>query len=140
MPLRQSIELSGLADDPQEWLDELIQQATERLPFILEITALERVKNWYGEDSEIYIALKTQILTGIAQRAQGGMPGMAPEGAPGTPAGGQTGPSPQGMPAQPPGAAAGNGLSGGAPKSGGPIGNQRRQPPSAPRGGGPRTP
>jgi hypothetical protein len=142
MPLRQSIELSGLADDPQEWLDELVIQATERLPFILEITALERIKNWYGEESEIYIALKAQILTGLMQR-QGGAPGMAPEGAPGAPAGGMTGPSPKGAPSQPPGggAEAGNGLaSAGASRGGGPRGNQRRTPPATPRGGGPRPP
>jgi hypothetical protein len=47
IPHRQSIELSGATDNPQEWLDELVREAVDALPFVIEQVGLERVKNWF---------------------------------------------------------------------------------------------
>ena len=62
MPHRTSIELSGATDNPQEWLDELVREAVDALPFVIEQVGLERVKNWFGEDSERFIALSQKLL------------------------------------------------------------------------------
>jgi len=138
MPMVESWRLSGLCDDPQLWEDLLLLQSTDRLPVVLELSALERIRSWYGEDDEKYVAVKEAVLEGIRKRQGGGGPAQPPEGAPGMPAGGQTGPSPMGMPSQPAGSAAtANGAgSGGAPQGGGrPSGNPGRMPP--PRSVGP---
>jgi hypothetical protein len=62
IPHRTSIELSGATDNPQEWLDELVREAVDGLPFVIEQVGLERVKNWFGEDSERFIALSQKLL------------------------------------------------------------------------------
>jgi len=62
IPHRTSIELSGATDNPQEWLDELVREAVDALPFVIEQVGLERVKNWFGEDSERFIALSQKLL------------------------------------------------------------------------------
>lgn len=62
MPHRTSIELSGATDNPQEWLDEMVREAVDALPFVVEQVGLERVKNWFGEDSERFIALSQKLL------------------------------------------------------------------------------
>jgi hypothetical protein len=62
IPHRTSIELSGATDNPQEWLDELVREAVDALPFVVEQVGLERVKNWFGEDSERFIALSQKLL------------------------------------------------------------------------------
>lgn len=134
MPLRQSIELSGLADDPQEWLDELTLQNIERLPFIIELCGLQLAKNFYGEDAEEYRMLMQQVLLGQLSRAGGG-PGQAPPGAPGVPTGGNTPPSPTGTPTEPPGGAGGTlADTGGQQSSARPSGNTRRMPPTSSNG------
>lgn len=137
MPMIESWRLSGLCDDPQLWEDLLILQATERLPVVLELSALERLKAWKGEDSEEYAAVKEMVIQGIRKRAEGGGsgPGQAPPGAPGMPAGGNTGPSPMGMPNQPPGSNGAAALEAGGPRAGGPAGNTGNMPP--PRSTGP---
>ena len=76
IPHRQSIELSGATDNPQEWLDELVREAVDALPFVIEQVGLERVKNWFGEDSERFIALSQKLL---AQQQSQTSP-MAPQG------------------------------------------------------------
>jgi hypothetical protein len=62
IPHRTSIELSGATDNPQEWLDELVREAVDSLPFVIEQVGLERVKNWFGEDSERFVALSQKLL------------------------------------------------------------------------------
>lgn len=62
MPHRTSIEMSGATDNPQEWLDELVREAVDALPFVIEQVGLERVKNWFGEDSERFIALSQKLM------------------------------------------------------------------------------
>jgi len=76
IPHRQSIELSGATDNPQEWLDELVREAVDALPFVIEQVGLERIKNWFGEDSERFIALSQKLL--MQQQAQTSP--MAPQG------------------------------------------------------------
>jgi len=68
MPHRTSIELSGATDNPQEWIDELVREAVDALPFVLEQVGLDRVKNWFGEDSERFIALSQRVNSQGAQR------------------------------------------------------------------------
>lgn len=62
IPHRTSIEMSGATDNPQEWLDELVREAVDALPFVIEQVGLERIKNWFGEDSERFIALSQKLL------------------------------------------------------------------------------
>jgi len=76
MPHRTSIEMSGATDNPQEWLDELVREAVDALPFVIEQVGLERVKNWFGEDSERFIALSQKLL---AQQESQTSP-LAPQG------------------------------------------------------------
>jgi hypothetical protein len=70
LPHRQSIELSGATDNPQEWLDELVREAVDSLPFVIEQVGLERIKNWFGEDSERFIALSQKLLEQQHQQSQ----------------------------------------------------------------------
>lgn len=76
LPHRTSIELSGATDNPQEWLDELVREAVDSLPFVIEQVGLERVKNWFGEDSPRFIALSQKL---ISQQQPQTSP-MAPQG------------------------------------------------------------
>ena len=76
MPHRTSIELSGATDNPQEWIDELVREAVDALPFVIEQVGLERVKNWFGEDSERFLALSQKLLE--QQQAQSSP--MGPQG------------------------------------------------------------
>lgn len=93
MPERVSYELSGATDNPQEWIDEKVREAVDALPFIIEQVGLERVKNWFGEDSPRFIAL-AQKLQGQQQAQKSPM-------------------SPQGGTQQPPGARGQGGGGGG---------------------------
>src|SRR5215831_17628305 len=70
IPHRTSIELSGATDNPQEWLDELLREAVDALPFVIEQVGLERVKNWFGEDSERFIALSQKLMEQQHQQSQ----------------------------------------------------------------------
>jgi hypothetical protein len=79
MPHRTSIEMSGATDNPQEWLDELVREAVDALPFVIEQVGLERIKNWFGEDSERFIALSQKLLEQNAQQGQQKSP-LAPQG------------------------------------------------------------
>lgn len=100
MPLKVSWEYSGLADVPQDWEDALYLQSTDRQDFILQLAGLERVKQYYGEQSWQYQAMQQHIQ----QQAMAGQAGQA-SGAPGMATGGtMQAPSPQG----PLGAAGGN--------------------------------
>lgn len=95
IPHRTSIEMSGATDNPQEWLDELVREAVDALPFVIEQVGLERIKNWFGEDSERFIALSQKLLEehtpqkspmgpqGGTQQPPSGAPkgGGAPQGA-----------------------------------------------------------
>jgi hypothetical protein len=89
IPHRTSIELSGATDNPQEWLDELVREAVDSLPFVIEQVGLERVKNWFGEDSPRFIALSQKLIS--EQQPQTSP--MAPQGGtqqpPGMPGGNQ---------------------------------------------------
>jgi len=76
MPHRQSIELSGATDNPQEWLDEMVREAVDALPFVIEQVGLERIKNWFGEDSERFIALSQKLM----EQQQAQRSPMAPQG------------------------------------------------------------
>ena len=130
MPMRQSYELSGLTDNPQEWIDELLDQATGRMDFMLEFMALGRAKEYFGEDSPEYKLLFNRVYEESQQKAMGQMGGGggAPPGAPGVPSGGGL------TPASPHGP-----LSEGTnPKPSSEGGAFRSQPPpSSPTGGGP---
>jgi hypothetical protein len=75
IPHRTSIELSGATDNPQEWLDELVREAVDALPFVIEQVGLERVKNWFGEDSERFIALSQKLLEQQQQQRSPMQPG-----------------------------------------------------------------
>jgi hypothetical protein len=119
IPHRTSIELSGATDNPQEWLDELVREAVDALPFVIEQVGLERVKNWFGEDSERFIALSQKLLEQ-----------QMPQNSPMNPQGGTQqppamgGPSGGGAGGQPAGAAIGKAAAshGGARTSGRPGG------------------
>jgi hypothetical protein len=79
MPIKKSWELSGLTDAPEEWEEELTLQAIDRLPFILEQAGVERVKNWYGEDSWQYQLVMQKIMaskTSAPTQAMPGAPGV----------------------------------------------------------------
>lgn len=137
MPMEVSWKLSGLTDSPDEWKDMLVTQSTERLPFILELIALEQAKNWYGEDDPIYQKLLEKIMA--SQQPTGGAPGGAsgggaPAGAPGMPSGGAiTPPGAQGSPDGGIGGAIAGSMRPG--RSGGPRGSQRRSSAPPPAGG-----
>lgn len=73
MPLRYSWEYSGLIDVPQEWEDELLLQAVERLDFIIEAAGLEKIKQFYGEDSDEYRMFRDRLMQ--QRRASQGMAG-----------------------------------------------------------------
>lgn len=78
MPLKTSWELSGLTEVPQDWEDSLMLQATDRLDFMIELAALERVKRFYGEGSWQYLMMKQRISQSHQQsRPMPGAPGMA---------------------------------------------------------------
>lgn len=99
MPLRQSIELSGLTDAPQEWLDELLEQSIDRLPAVIEAAAAEWADEWYDDkDDPKYMALMQKLLQ-AQQQQQAQAAGAAPmPGAPGIPSPG--GMQPQAFPQQ----------------------------------------
>jgi hypothetical protein len=61
MPERVSYEMSGATDNPQEWIDEKVREAVDALPFVIEQVGLERIKNWFGEDSERFLALAAKV-------------------------------------------------------------------------------
>lgn len=89
IPHRTSIELSGATDNPQEWLDELVREAVDSLPFVIEQVGLERVKNWFGEDSERFIALSQKLLEQNQPQQPNPMrPGGGTQQPPGLPKGG----------------------------------------------------
>lgn len=88
MPHRTSIELSGATDNPQEWLDELVREAVDALPFVIEQVGLERIKNWFGEDSERFIALSQKILEQSQPQRSPMLPGGGTQQPPGGPKGG----------------------------------------------------
>lgn len=117
MPMKVSWELSGLAEVAQDWEDELLIQASERMDFMLELLALARAKTWWGEKSVEYQMILKKVAESQQQRSQGQMPG-----APGIP-------SPGGM--QP------GGMSG--PTAVGPAAAQAMRPGTSARPGG-RTP
>lgn len=71
MPHRTSIEMSGATDNPQEWIDELVREAVDALPFVLEQVGLERVKNWFGEESERFIKLSEKLNQQGTQKVPG---------------------------------------------------------------------
>lgn len=94
---RKALELGALVDDPQAELDELLDQATEKQPWMISLLSLKRVEQWYGDDSWQYkIALSMYLQS--QQGKQGGQPG-GPQGGPGQ------GPPPglTAKPQQPPG-------------------------------------
>ncbi len=108
MPLKQSWELSGLTTNPQQWMDELLEQAVERQPFIAQLHALEQIKEVFGEQSPEALAFFQNMQQQKMQQARGG-------GGPGEPAGGiMTPASPKGPDAaggggaRPPSRATGN--------------------------------
>jgi hypothetical protein len=68
MPQRVSYEMSGATDNPQEWIDELVREAVDALPFVLEQVGLERIKNWFGEESDRFIQLSQRVTQGGAAR------------------------------------------------------------------------
>ncbi len=81
---RKALELGALVDDPQEELDELLDQATEKQPWMISLLSLKRVEQWYGEDSWQYkIALQMYIQSQQAQKGGGGAPGGPGGGPPG---------------------------------------------------------
>src|SRR5262249_9387707 len=121
MPHRTSIELSGATDNPQEWLDELVREAVDGLPFVIEQVGLERIKNWFGEDSERFIALSQKLMQ---EQAQAGQAGQTPPNALG----------PQGG-TQQPNAAPSAGEGGGSAQSAMPAAGRNLQHSVAPRGG-----
>jgi hypothetical protein len=61
MPRRVAWAMSGLTDNPQEWEDELIQQAGEMDPFILQLKLLEDLQAFYGEDTWQYQTAKRRV-------------------------------------------------------------------------------
>ena len=130
IPHRTSIELSGATDNPQEWIDELVREAVDALPFVIEQVGLERVKNWFGEDSPRFIALSQKLM----QEQQSQNSPMNPQG--GTiqpPAAG--GPSGGGAPAVPPAAGQQMSRSAAPHGSGRPAGRPTPTGPNATSGG-----
>jgi hypothetical protein len=115
MPERVSYELSGATDNPQEWIDQKVREAVDALPFVIEQVGLERVANWFGEDSERFIAL-SQKLQGQQQ----------PQKSPMSPQGGTQ--QPPGMRGQGGGGSVGDSMAAlMKPRGGGGGGRQGRQ-------------
>ena len=138
MPQELSVQMSGLTDDPDEWMDQLVDQATERLPFMLEITGLKRAEAWLGKDSPEYQLLLQKVMQS-QQQSQAEPPGGAP-GVPSGGGGGMTPPSPRDTGGR--GGMGGNPFQAGMSEnmqqhtSGRPRGRQQRQPLGAPSGAG----
>ena len=131
MPLKASWEMSGLVDVPTEWEDELYLQSANRLPFMIEMAAMELIAGTYGADSWQFQTFRQKLVESKMQQQQGGAGGAMP-GSPGMGGGGtMQPPSPRGPmigPAQSPGSGMGVG-----PKPGGYM-------PKGRTGGGPKTP
>jgi hypothetical protein len=81
MPIRTAIEMGGLTDVAQDWLDEMRRQKLENLPGQAELAALKQYENYYGRDSEEVLALK-QLMQ---QQHQGQGGGPPQQGGPGIP-------------------------------------------------------
>lgn len=78
---RKALELGGIVDNPQEELDELLDQATERQPWMTELLALKRAELYFGEDSWQYQLVLQKFQQEHAQKPPaGGPPGGAPGG------------------------------------------------------------
>jgi hypothetical protein len=92
MPLKTSYELSGLTDNPQEWVDMLLLQSVDRQPFMMQIHALQDVRETFGEDSVEYKLTLQQIMQAKAAEQQQQGPGVPPAG-PVQPTAGPRGPA-----------------------------------------------
>ncbi len=127
---RKALELGALVDNPQEELDELLDQATERQPWMVELLALKRAELYYGEDSWQYeIALQ--------KFKEAHMPQQGPPGGGGPPAppGGMGLPQMAAKPMQP-GGMRGAGQQANGPMAD-PMGGGLGAPPGRPGAGGP---
>jgi hypothetical protein len=69
---RKALELGALVDNPQEELDELLDQATERQPWMTELLALKRAEVYYGEDSWEYQMVLQKFMQSQAPKGGGG--------------------------------------------------------------------
>jgi hypothetical protein len=76
MPRRVAWAMSGLTDNPQEWEDELIQQAGEMDPFILQLKLLEDLQEFYGEDTWQYQTAKRRVQESQAPPNPNGVSGQ----------------------------------------------------------------
>lgn len=113
MPLQISWQMSGLTDSPEEWKEMLITETTEKLPFIMEVIALKRLKEELGEGDPEYQALYQNIL--MSHQGAAGAGEGTPPGAPGQPPGGGGGLTPSSAnpgPATSPGGSAPSGIAG----------------------------
>jgi hypothetical protein len=132
MPLRTAIEMSGLTEVAQDWIDDLRGQRIESVPGFAELAALEQLEDYYEDDPEKMAIFKMFLM----QQKQG-------PGGGGPPPGGPAVPSPGGM--QVPNAMArtgmqnseAEGLSPGPPGGARPRGRvSTGRPPGMPAGGG----
>jgi hypothetical protein len=82
MPIRTAIEMGGLTDVAQDWLDEMRRQKLENLPGQAELAAIKQYENYYGPNSEEVLALK-QLMQQQHQGQGGGQPPQ--QGGPGVP-------------------------------------------------------
>ena len=62
-------EIAEIIDDIPEEEERLILESVDRLPFMIETQALEKVKNYYGDSSWEYQTLKKQIEEGRVRSA-----------------------------------------------------------------------
>lgn len=97
MPEEVGWELSGFTDSPEEWKDLIMDQKTEKLPFVMEVLGLQRLEETLGRDHPMYQLVLQKIIEGKAMQEAGGGPGqMATPAAPSGPVaepGGQPGSS-----------------------------------------------
>lgn len=104
MPLKTSFELSGLTDNAQQWVDELLLQSVDHQPAMIQAAALQRVLDYYDNDPNHPMV---QAFMGMMQQAKAG---AGAPGAPGQPPGGGAGmQATSAMPTGPQGAGAGPG-------------------------------
>lgn len=87
MPWRASVELSGFCDTPSEWEDDLLIQAADRTPFMLEAAGYERIKGFYEGDEDEWIVqiYKNRMLMQESQPGPGAGPGIPSPGAQNSP-------------------------------------------------------
>lgn len=79
MPYKVGVELSGLAETPQQWEDDLLLQASNSDPMMVQLMVLEQLIGYYGDESWQARTMMQRIMESMPQPGQQAGP-MQPGG------------------------------------------------------------